>query len=78
MRIAHDFGLVRIVHEGDPFNTAYDIRVEWLQDGAWELYHGFNSLSDDYAHTNAREAAGRAIKRLAQLAAENPQQEKLL
>ena len=69
MRVAHDYGLVRIVHDGDPFNTAYDIRVEWLVDGAWVLYQGFNSLSDDYAHTNAREAAGRAIKKLAAEAA---------
>jgi hypothetical protein len=64
MRVAHDFGPVRIVHDGDPFNKAYDIRVEWMQDGEWTLYHGFNSLSDDYACTNSREAAGRAIKQL--------------
>lgn len=69
MRIAHDFGLVRIVHAGDPFSTAYDIRVEWMQAGQWELYHGFNSLSDDYAFTNSQEAAGRAIKKLAAEAA---------
>lgn len=69
MRVARDFGLVRIVHDGDPFNTAYDIRVEWMQAGAWELYHGFNSLSDDYAFTNSQEAAGRAVKRLAAEAA---------
>lgn len=61
MRVAHDFGLVRIVHDGDPFTKTYDIRVEWMVNGEWELYHGFNSLSDDYANTNAREAAGRAI-----------------
>jgi hypothetical protein len=48
---------------------AYDIRVEWLKDGEWELYHGFNSFSDDYAFTNSREAAGRAIKKLAAEAA---------
>jgi hypothetical protein len=69
MRIAHDFGQVRIVHEGSPFEQAYDIRVEWLRDGEWALYHGFNSLSDDYACTNSREAAGRAVKRLAAEAA---------
>ena len=65
MYIAQDFGLVRIVHDGSPFDTAYDVKVEWLVDGEWELYHGFNSLSDDYAFTNSREAAGRAIKKLA-------------
>jgi hypothetical protein len=36
-----------------------------MQDGEWTLYHGFNSLSDDYAFTNSREAADRAVKRLA-------------
>ena len=62
MYIAHDFGKVRIVHDGSPFDTAYDVKVEWLVDGKWELFRGFNSLSDDYAFTNSREAAGRAIK----------------
>ena len=65
MYIAQDFGSVRIVHDGSPFDTAYDVKVEWLVDGEWQLYHGFNSLSDDYAFTNSREAAGRAIKKLA-------------
>jgi hypothetical protein len=65
MRVAHDFGKVRIVHDGDPMTKAYDIRVEWLKNGDWELYHGFNSFSDDYAFTNSKEAAGRAIKKLA-------------
>jgi hypothetical protein len=69
MRIANDFGLVRIVHDGSPFERAYDIRVEWIQNGEWTLYHGFNSLSDDYAFTNSQEAAGRAIKQLAREAA---------
>ena len=69
MRVAHDFGLVRIVHDGDPFTKAYDIRVEWMHNGEWVLYRGFNSLSDDYANTNAREAAGVAVKRLAAEAA---------
>lgn len=71
MRIAHDFGLVRIVHDGDPMSKAYDIRVEWMQNGQWELYHGFNSLSDDYAYTNSREAAGRAVAKLAKEVAES-------
>lgn len=63
MRVAHDFGLVRIVHLGSPFDHASDIVVETLEDdGTWKRYAGFNSLSDDYAFTNSREAAGRAIK----------------
>jgi len=65
MRVAHDFGKVRIVHDGSPFEVSYDIRVEWLVDGEWALYRGFNCLWDDYANTNAREAAGVAVKRLA-------------
>ena len=69
MYVAHDFGKVRIVHDGSPFDVAYDVKVEWLVDGEWKLYHGFNSLSDDYAFTNSREAAGRAIKKLAAEAA---------
>jgi hypothetical protein len=69
MRIANDWGKVRIVYDGSPFDVAYDIKVEWLVEGEWKLYQGFNSLSDDYAFTNSREAAGRAIKKLAAEAA---------
>ena len=69
MRVAQDFGPVRIVHDGSPFDVAYDVKGEWLVDGEWQLYHGFNSLSDDYAFANSREAAGRAIKKLAARAA---------
>lgn len=67
MRVVHDYGLVRVVSYGDPFSQAYDIQVQMRQDldSEWGFYHGFNSLSDDYAYTNAREAAGRAIKTLA-------------
>lgn len=67
MRIVHDYGLVRVVSLGDPFNNTYDIRVENYDRDAdiWRLWHGFNSLSDDYAYTNAREAAGRAIREMA-------------
>lgn len=53
---------VRIVHDGSPFDVAYDIRVEYLDNAEWKLYKGINSLSDDYANTNAREAAIRALK----------------
>ena len=71
MRVAHNYGKVRIVHDGSPFDVAYDIRVEWLKNGNWELYKGINSLRDDYAHTNASEAAGRAIAALAAESAAN-------
>ena len=60
-----NFGLVRIVTDGSPFDVAYDVRVEWFRDGEWKLYHGINSLSDDYAMTNARTAAGRAVAKIA-------------
>jgi len=68
MRIIHDYGLVRIVSTGlDPRVTGSDINVEFRDSDAndWEFYCGFNSFSDDYAYMNAREAAGRAIKRIA-------------
>ena len=62
MRVIHDYGLVRVVSLGNPFNLTYDIEVQCQRDGEWHLYQGFDSLSDDYAYTNAREAAGRAIR----------------
>lgn len=68
MRTIHDYGLVRIVSTGlDPRVTGADIMVETRDSDAsdWEFYCGFNSFSDDYANTNAREAAGRAIKGIA-------------
>lgn len=67
MRIVHDYGLVRVVSDGDPFTKAFDIVVQFREniESDWKMYHGFNSLSDDYAYTNAREAAGRAIKEIA-------------
>jgi hypothetical protein len=65
MRVANDWGKVRIVYDGSPFDVAYDVRVEWLVEDEWTLYQGFNSLSDDYAMTNAREFAGRAKAKLA-------------
>lgn len=68
MYVKHDWGLVRIVHDGSPFDKAHDIRVEWRndKDSEWVLYSGFNSLSDDYAFTNSQNAASQAIKRLAE------------
>jgi len=67
MRIIHDYGLVRVVSVGDPYTTAYNIRVEIYDSDAdiWRMWRGFNSLSDDYAYTNAFEAAGRAIAEVA-------------
>ena len=59
MHIAHDFGLVRIVHQD------LDIVVQIKRNDQWEFYSGHNQMSDDWAFTNARESAGRAIKSLA-------------
>lgn len=53
---------VRIRREGSPFDVANDVIVEVLKNGEWTYYSGYNSLSDDYAFTNAREAAIRAGK----------------
>jgi len=68
VRIIHNCGLVRIVSTGlDPRLTGSDINVEFRDSDTspWKFYCGFNSFSDDYAHINAREAAGRAIKGVA-------------
>ena len=48
---------VRINYDGSPFDVAYDVKVEQLIDGEWKMVRGFNSLSDDYAYTNANNAA---------------------
>lgn len=69
MYVAHDFGKVRIVHDGSPFDVLYDVKVEILKDGEWKFYDGYNSLSNDYAFSESRKSAGRAIKELAAEAA---------
>jgi len=74
MYVAHDYGLVRIVHDGSPFVVRYDIRVEVFQDGEWRFYDGYNSLNDDYAFSQANDSAGRAIKEQAALASLEPKQ----
>lgn len=51
---------VRIVSLGDPFNNADDLIVEKLKDGEWTRYQGFNTFTNDYAYTSAREAAHQA------------------
>lgn len=63
MQVAHDYGLVRIVHSG------LDICVEIKRNDQWEFYSSYNMMSDDYAHTHAKESAGRAIKSMAAEAA---------
>jgi hypothetical protein len=51
---------VRTIHAGSPFTDTYDLVVEVLVDGEWTYYQGFNTLSNDYAYTEARAAENRA------------------
>lgn len=55
---------IRINYDGSPFDVAYDVKVEQLVDGEWKMVRGFNSLSDDYAYTNANNAAQDLIRKL--------------
>lgn len=75
MRVVKDYGLVRVVSTGkDPRVSASDIQVEVRDSNTdnWEFYCGFNSISDDYAYTNAMEAAGQAIAGIAKRKATLP------
>ena len=63
MRVMKDYGSVRIVNAGSPYEGD-DIRVEWQKNDEWELYRGFNSLSDDYAYQNSQNCAIRAVELL--------------
>lgn len=51
---------VRTVCKGSPFTEIHDLVVEVLKDGEWTYYQGFNTLSNDYAYTEARAAEARA------------------
>ena len=62
MYIAHNFGKVRIVHDGSPFDVLYDVKVERLVNGEWTFFDGYNSLSNDYAFSEANKSAARALK----------------
>ena len=53
---------VRTVSLGDPFSNANDLIVEVLKDGEWTYYRGFNTFSNDYAYSSAREAAYEAVQ----------------
>ena len=57
MRVFRDYGVVRVITEGSPFEVASDVKVQTLRNGVWETIRGFNSLSDDYALTNAQDYA---------------------
>lgn len=51
---------VRTINSGDPFKDQYDLIVEVLVDDKWTIYQGFNTLSNDYAYSEARAAANAA------------------
>lgn len=56
--VIHDFGPVRVIRNGkDPREVSADILVQEKIEGDWCTVCGFNSCSDDYAYTNARDAA---------------------
>jgi hypothetical protein len=62
MHVFKDYGVVRVVTEGSPFEVASDVKVQTLNNDVWETIRGFNSLSDDYALTNAQEYARQILK----------------
>jgi hypothetical protein len=62
MHVFKDYGSVRVVTEGSPFEVASDVKVQTLNNDVWETVRGFNSLSDDYALTNAQEYARQILK----------------
>lgn len=45
---------IRIVYHHSP---THDVTVEVMKNGQWTVMRTYNEISDDYAHTNAREYA---------------------
>jgi hypothetical protein len=58
-RVMWDFGTHRVVDLQVSAREQNDVEVQRLQDGTWQRVVSFNSLSCDYAYTNARDAAQR-------------------
>jgi hypothetical protein len=48
---------VRVRYEGNPMDNAYDVFVDQKVNDEWEVYMRYNSMSNDYAYTDARKAA---------------------
>ena len=48
---------VRVRYDGNPMDNAYDVFVDELRGSEWVEVVKFNSMSDDYAYTNAKQAA---------------------
>jgi len=56
---------VRIVyHPVSAARSGDDVVIEQRVDGRWIRASGFNSLSDDYAYTNAQASANRLAEQL--------------
>lgn len=58
-RVLWDFGSHRVVDLPVNPREANDVEVQQLQGGGWHRVTSYNSLSCDYAYTNARDAAKR-------------------
>ena len=57
--------LVRVRYEGNPMDNAYDVFVDQKVDDEWTSYMKYNSMSNDYAYTDARKAATALQRKLA-------------
>jgi hypothetical protein len=60
--VYEDLGLVRI--RSVPAQWGHDLIVEHQKDGRWERSIDFNTMSDDYAYSNAREHARELTRRI--------------
>lgn len=61
-RVLYDYGTFRVVDNGKSPMDGNDIIVQAKTPEGWHDLHSYNSLSDDYAYTNARDAAERRAK----------------
>jgi hypothetical protein len=56
--VLHNYGDVRIVTGGDPRLVMFNVMVQvFVAQNKWRDVRGFNSISNDYAYTSAREYA---------------------
>ena len=53
-RVIYDFGAARVVSI-----YPHTLRVEKMERGQWKRCADFDTMSDDYAHSNARDYAAR-------------------
>lgn len=55
--VMYDFGASRVVSSGNTPFEGDDVLVQQRVDDDWKQVASYNSLSDDYAFTNARDRA---------------------